>query len=135
MLRATTASVSRALLPALLVLSFACHGQGGRVLGDWTFTVTGLCDAGSLSLTEIDGAGFWDTVWGKWTCGPDAPRDVEVAVFDDGGVLVIFLAKPRTVVPFVYQWPGFSGNWTDDTIHGTADDGSGAVFHATRVSR
>ncbi len=121
----------RVLLPSLLLL--ACGGgQGKRLLGDWTFTVTGLCANGSLSLTSVDSQGFSDVDWGTWSCDSDVGHDVEVAVFDNGKVLLIFLKKPRTVIPYVYQWPGFAGTWTDDSIEGTADDGTGTVFHASR---
>lgn len=124
----------RVVLLASLVL--ACGGgQGKRLLGDWTFTVTGACANGTLSLTTVDSQGFSDVDWGTWSCGADIGRDVEVSVYDDGQVLVVFLKEPRTTRPYVYQWPGFSGTWTDSTIDGTAEDGAGAVLHASRSTR
>jgi hypothetical protein len=120
----------------LVLLLMGCRGgQGERLLGDWTFTVTGLCANGSLSLTSVDSQGFSDVDWGTWSCDSDVGHDVEVAVYDNGDVLVIFLKKPRTVIPYVYQWPGFSGTWTDNGIEGTADDGTGTVLHAVRAGR
>ena len=95
--------------------------------------MAGLCDAGALSLNQVEGEGFVDMVWGTWECGTQAKRDVEIAVFDTGSVLVTFLKEPRSVKPFVYEWPMFDGTWTDNSIDGKADDGT--VLRAERVTR
>ncbi len=128
--------MSRAWMMLPTVLALACGGgQGKRLLGDWTFTVTGACADGTLSLTSVDSQSFSDVVWGTWSCGSDVGRDVEVGVYDDGQVLVVFLKEPRTTTPYVYQWPGFSGTWADDTIDGMANDGTGNLLHAVRAGR
>jgi hypothetical protein len=117
----------------LLCLAAACGGAEGRarrLAGSWQFTVAGGCDAGRMALSELEDLYVYHSIWGTWDCGTGVGRDVRVTVSDDGTVGVSFFKEPRTVTPYVYQW-FFTGRWTDDSISGSAEDGT--VFRATRV--
>ncbi len=124
---------------ALLLGSVGCGGSSNEGLaikftGAWSFTVSGVCDGGTLSLTQVeyaDWSRFPDSIWGSWACGAESTRVARVTPFNDGSIWMDLFKTAERTAPYSYAYV-FVGTWTSDGI--TASDDAGVVFSASRIS-